>query len=326
MTVRAAIIGCGLIGTKRARALTGAGAEVVAVHDVDAGRAKALAESIGPAVLVADSAGAACAHGVDIAVVATTHRALAPSAIEAIEAGSHVLLEKPGACDVDELRGVAALAVRDGRQVRMGYNHRFHPSFLEAHRVIASGDFGRVMNIRARYGHGGRLGYEQEWRADRALSGGGELLDQGVHLIDLTRSLVGDVSLAFSELATSFWATQVEDNAFLALRAESGAFAWLHASWTEWKNLFSFEIALERAKLEIEGLGGSYGTERLTVHEMLPELGPPVTRAWEWPRPDESWAREVDDVLGALDGQPTVGASIDDGIAALAIVKEAYSR
>ena len=183
------------------------------------------------------------------------------------------------------------------------------------------------MFIRARYGHGGRLGYEREWRADAAVSGGGELIDQGIHLIDLTRFLAGDVTLACSDLRTTFWPMDVEDNAFLALDCASGAFAWLHASWTEWKNLFSLEIMLERAKIEISGLGGSYGVETLTLFEMLPEMGPPIESRQSWDGADDSWARELADVAAAIAGDDAhdCGASIDDAVAALRVVDAAYA-
>jgi predicted dehydrogenase len=133
-------------------------------------------------------------------------------------------------------------------------------------------------------------------------------------------------ALAFAELRTDFWAMDVEDNAYLALRPACGGLAWLHASWTEWKNLFSFEIALERAKIEIRGLGGSYGTESLRRYEMTPEMGPPVTRGWEYPQRDESWERELLDCVAELEGTPGIGARIDDGVAALSIVEEAYAQ
>jgi predicted dehydrogenase len=197
---------------------------------------------------------------------------------------------------------------------------------MKAGELIRDRQMGDIMHLRARYGHGGRVGYEKEWRADAALSGGGEMLDQGIHLIDLTRYFAGDVSLAFAELRKDFWSMEVEDNAFFALHSEGGAFAWLHASWTEWKNLFSLEIAMTQAKIEITGLGGSYGIERLVLHRMLPEMGPPMTVAWEWPRGDDSWRLEVEDVLAQIAGEPHTGSTIDDGIAALAIVEEAYRR
>ena len=171
---------------------------------------------------------------------------------------------------------------------------------------MASGRYGPLMFVRARYGHGGRLGYEQEWRADRpTVSGGGELVDQGSHLIDLVRACFGDVDLAFAEMRTMFWKMDVEDNAFLALRPRSGGFAWLHASWTEWKNLFSFEVMLERAKLEVNGLGGSYGPEQLTLYEMAPEMGPPPRDDVGVPvqptgRGSSSWPTS----LAAIEGRP----------------------
>ena len=167
-------------------------------------------------------------------------------AIEALDAGCHVLVEKPGARDRDELGRVADAARRAGRVARVGYNHRFHPAALAARELVVGEGFGPLLSIRARYGHGGRLGYESEWRADPA-RGGGELLDQASHLVDLVRFIAGDVTLAFAELRTDFWDMAVEDNAFLALRPARGGFAWLHASWTEWKNLFAVEIALRDA-------------------------------------------------------------------------------
>src|SRR5258707_11123526 len=115
----------------------------------------------------------------------------------------------------------------------------------------------------------------------------------------------------------------VEDNAYLALRPKVGGFAWLHASWTEWKNLFSLEVAFRDAKLEINGLGGSYGTERLTLYQMLPEMGPPETTTWEWPQPDRSWERETADVLAGLNRGSSIGADLEDCIAAFTIVEEA---
>lgn len=320
------VIGCGAVGRKRAAALP-EGCRLVAVADPERERAESLAREVAPGALVATTAEeAAAAEGARLAIVATPHSALVPSSLAAIEAGCDVLVEKPGADRLAGLLDLRAAATAAGRTVRVGFNHRFHPSVRMAASLIADGDYGDLMHIRGRYGHGGRPGYDSEWRADRSVSGGGELLDQGVHLVDLVRHVAGDVDLAFAECRTDFWKMEVEDNAFLALRPRSGGFAWLHASWTEWKNLFSLEIALMGAKLEIAGLGGSYGTERLTLYEMLPEMGPPATRAWEWPQADRSWERELDDVLAALGGRPSVGSTLDDAIEALRIVEEAYAR
>ena len=322
----AAIIGCGVIGARRARALAILGVPVLAVFDVDSDRAAALAASLPATIVPANTAEAALAvEGVEVAVVSTAHNALASLTVLALDAGCDVIVEKPGAAGLDALTDVDTAAHRNQRVVRVGYNHRFHPAVAKARSLVASGEYGSVMHIRGRYGHGGRPGYEKEWRAQRESSGGGELLDQGVHLIDLVRVFSGDVSLAFAELRTSYWHTDVEDNAFVALRAADGAFAWLHASWTEWKNRFAFEVMLERAEVEIVGLGGSYGTERCTLHAMLPELGPPETTIWEWPRADESWDLDTADALAAFAGQTAIGASLDDALAVMRVVDEAYA-
>ena len=319
-----AILGCGLIAAKRVAAIR-APLAVHSVFDVDESRAIALARSVSPEVRVASSPDDALSGDITLAIVATYHRDLVPLASMAVNAGCHVLVEKPAGRNASEARALRASAQSCERTVRVGFNHRFHPAIIRARELIASGQYGELISVRSRYGHGGRPGYENEWRTDRELAGGGELLDQGVHLLDLVRHLTGEVGLAFAELRTDFWNCEVEDNAYLGLRPANGGFAWLHVSWTEWKNLFSFEIALERAKIEITGLGGSYGAERLTLYEMLPEMGPPQTTSWEWPFPDRSWEREMEDVLLGLAGGPIAGATIDDAIAVLEIVDAAYA-
>jgi len=326
VTRGAAVVGCGLIGRKRAEALERRKVPVTAVYDIDRSAAERLAGSLDHGVVVAASVEDAVAGpDVGLVVVATVHAALVPVALTAVRAGHPVLVEKPGASTLAAIEELAAAAEAVGAVVRVGFNHRFHPAVVRARELIATGRYGRLLHVRGRYGHGGRIGYETEWRAERAVSGGGELLDQGVHLIDLTRHLVGDVDLAFAELRTDFWDMDVEDNAFLALRARAGGFVWLHASWTEWKNLFSLEVAMTRAKVEVTGLGGSYGTERLALYEMRAGLGPPDTTIWEWPRSDESWEAEVDDVLADLAGEPSIGAGLHDAAEALRIVDEVYS-
>lgn len=324
--VSVAVIGCGGVGRKRVESLP-AGCRVVALADEEVARAEALAGLLPYPVRIGRSGSDALGGGdVQLAIVATVPAALGPVARDALAAGADVLVEKPGGCCLAEVLETEAAAQQGGQCVRVGFNHRFHPAILRARELITTRAWGDLISVRARYGHGGRLGYEQEWRADRAVSGGGELLDQGVHLIDLTRFLVGDVDLAFAELRTDFWEMAVEDNAYLALRPRAGGFAWLHASWTEWKNLFSFEVAFRGAKLEVTGLGGSYGTERLALYEMLPEMGPPATSIWEWPQRDRSWEWETADLLTARAGGPNLGATLADCAAALSIVEQAYAR
>ena len=263
---------------------------------------------------------------VDIVVVATTNNALAPITLAAVQAGKHVLVEKPAARTQAELAPVMEAARHANVRVRVGFNHRYHPALLQARAIFETGVLGELMFVRGRYGHGGRLGYDQEWRADPALSGGGELLDQGVHLTDLARWFLGDFSQVTGYAHTYFWQMPVDDNAFLLLRTADEKVAFLHVSCTEWKNLFSFEVYGRDAKLHIEGLGGSYGVERLAWYKMLPEMGPPDTTIWEYPRGDASWQVEFQEFLEDIRLGRAPAADLNAAYAALGIVDQIYRK
>jgi predicted dehydrogenase len=320
--LRFAIIGCGLIGKKRAAALPGI--ELAYACDLDPARAGALAQTVPGCRALTDYKVALADPKLDAVIVSTLNGALAPIALAAAEAGKHVLLEKPGALCAAQLAKVAAAAKKTGVRVRLGYNHRYHPSLQKARELIDSGVLGPLMFMRGRYGHGGRNGYDREWRANPQLSGGGELIDQGVHLIDLAGWFFGDFPNVEGHAATYFWDMKVDDNAFLSLRTASGQTAWLHVSCTEWKNLFSLEIYGRDAKLALDGLGGSYGPEKLVYYKMLPQMGPPETTVWEYPAGDGSWRLEtqafIDDIR--LGREPSPG--LREGIATLQIVEAIY--
>jgi predicted dehydrogenase len=307
--LRVAIVGCGLIGGKRAAALDGDA--LVACCDPDAEAARALAAEHG-GVAVADI-DAVLAHEPDVVVVAVPHDRLAGLAVRALEGGSHVLVEKPagiGTADVDRISAAAATA---NRRVKVGFNHRFHPALERLLAQARSGRFGDVMFARARYGHGGRLGYDREWRMDRATSGGGELIDQGMHLLDLFHALFGPLPLASALLRTQYWDAGVEDNAVVVL-GETGSrtapWATFHVTWTEWKNLFSLEVTCRTGKLTVDGLAGSYGPQTLRIFTMKPELGPPDTEEIAFDAGDVSWQREWRHLRAALlagDDRPLAG-------------------
>jgi predicted dehydrogenase len=298
--------------------------QVVCCCDSVRERAEQLALETGAGLVLTDWQDVASRDDIDVLLVATTHEWLAPITAAAADGGKHVFVEKPGARKPSELDPVLEAARRRGVKVRVGFNHRYHRAFRKARELFNSGVLGEPMFIRGRYGHGGRPGYSQEWRARPESSGGGELIDQGSHLVDLARWYLGDFTRVRGKLATYFWNMPVEDNAFLLLETAGGQTAFLHASWTEWKNLFSFEIAGRTGKLEISGLGGSYGVERLTLHRMLPEMGPPETTCWEYPMADDSWKVEFGEFIADifLDRQPVPG--IEDARAVLRILEAVY--
>jgi predicted dehydrogenase len=319
-----AIVGCGLIGAKRAQAVGDCRVRICC--DTKLERAEKLATRFPRAEACGDWRAAATHDEVDIVIVATTHDQLAAVAEAAAAAGKHVLIEKPGARRAAELEPALREAHRTGVAIRVGFNHRYHRALQEARRIFLSGALGEMMFVRGRYGHGGRVGYEREWRADPQASGGGELLDQGVHLIDLARWFLGDFERVQGHIGTYFWNMPVEDNAFLILTTGTGKAAFLHATWTEWKNLFSLEIYGRQGKLEISGLGGSYGVERLAYYRMSPEMGPPETTIWEYPMADNSWDTEFAEFLEDIRLRRDPVPGIRDAQAALRVIEKMYQE
>jgi predicted dehydrogenase len=323
--LRVAIVGCGLIGDKRAAALRPLD-EVVGATDPVSERAQALVDKHG---------GRACASidellalEPDVVVVATTHDQLTPMGERALATGAHVLVEKPAGLGTAHIERLTRAARAAGRVVKVGFNHRFHPAIAQLAAEVHSGRHGELMHLRARYGHGGRIGYDREWRAQPALSGGGELIDQGMHLLDLTRWLAGPLPLHCALLRTHFWHTEVEDNAALILGSRderSAPWAMLHVTWTEWKNTFSLEVYCRTAKLQVDGLVRSYGSQKLRIYRMRPELGPPDLEERTFPDDDVSWAAEWDNLARAIAlGEPVLG-SLEDAHYAWATVQDAYA-
>lgn len=327
--LRVAIAGCGLIGRKRAAALALGDDVLAGCFDPVRDSAEALAGEFGGEVCA--DLDALLALQPDVVVVAAPHDRLAGVAVRALEGGAHVLVEKPAGIGVADVDRIAAAAEAAGRRVKVGFNHRFHPAIRRAAEEALSGRFGDVMFARARYGHGGRLGYEQEWRMRRELSGGGELIDQGMHLLDIFHWVLGPLPLHSALLRTQFWAAEVEDNAVVTLgEGADTAAPWgtFHVTWTEWKNLFSLEIYCRTGKLAVEGLARSYGPQRLRVYTMKPELGPPDLEEVAYPAEDVSWVEEWRHFRAALlagDGRELLG-DLTAARYAWSVVEEAYRR
>jgi predicted dehydrogenase len=320
-----AIIGCGLIGKKRLAGLP-AGSKLAVACDTNLPRAEELVKLAQTGRAVSNFKIAVADPQVDAVIVATINSALAEVSGAAIRAGKYVIVEKPGGISVKQLDELIALEKKHDVCVRVGFNHRYHPAFIKAREIFASGVMGELMFIRARYGHGGRIGYDQEWRADPKLSGGGELIDQGIHLIDLAGWFLGEFKKVDGHATTYFWKMPVDDNAFLSLQTAKGQTAWLHVSCTEWKNLFSFEIYGRHTKLHIEGLGGSYGVEKLFHYQMKPEMGIPDAKVYEFPGADESWKIEMTKFEEDIRLKQKPDAGLAEARAALQIVETIYEK
>lgn len=321
------LIGCGVVGIKRAQSI---GEHILAIAvDVDISKAENVARTYGnhftrfstnPLHAILD-------HSIDMIIISTTNDYLARLTLDAVIHGKHVLVEKPAGLNAKELIPIIKEAEKNNVFVKVGFNHRFHPALMRAKELVNSGQLGELMFIRGRYGHGGRLGYEKEWRSDPKKSGGGELIDQGVHLIDLSRWFLGDLKVESSFTNTYFWDMPVEDNAFLMLKNNKDKVAWLHVSCTEWKNMFSFEIYGKKGKLAIDGLGGSYGSEKLTYYYMKPSMGIPDKTEWKFTSTaDYSWKLELDYFIECIDNHIKPEGDISDAKKALDIVTNVYNN
>jgi predicted dehydrogenase len=323
--LRVAVIGAGLIGQRRAaEAARHAESRCVVVADVDATRASTVAAGVG-AASSADWKAVVARDDVDVVTVATPNKYLTEIALAALAAGKHVLIEKPMGRNLAEAERLSRTAESAGRTLKIGFNHRYHRAIAEAHRRFAAGAIGTLINVRCRYGHGGRPGYENEWRGSRELAGGGELTDQGVHVADLLHWFAGIPDTAYGVTQTAVWPLgDLEDNGFGVFRYTSGAVAIFHTSWTQWKNLFSLEVFGTTGGLVVEGLGRSYGVETLTAYRRKPGGGVPDSEVLRFEGEDESWRLEWEDFLGAVrHGRPMLGTP-GDGVAAMRMLDALY--
>jgi predicted dehydrogenase len=262
---------------------------------------------------------------IDAVIVCTPTFLHLPMCIRAFKNNKHVLCEKPLGRNPDEARSIIECAGSSNRILGAGFNHRFHPAVYRAHEMVNQGFIGPVNFIRSRYGHTGREGYEKEWRGNPDMAGGGQLMDQGVHIIDLFRWFLGDFKEATGFIDTYHWDIKpLEDNAFALLRTSKGQIASLHVSWTQWKNLFSFEVFGQEGYLIAEGLGGSYGVEKLITGKRPLSNEPFKQEIIEFTSSDNSWNLEWQDFTGAIkDGRQPL-ANGNDGLQAIKIAYALY--
>jgi len=321
--IKVGIVGLGLIGNKRAAAIreTRLG-ELVAGSDTNTDTAQAFARQH-RCQQIDDWHDLVKSSDIDVVIIAVPNAYLATIALEAFRNGKHVLCEKPFGTTVAEARKMHRAAQKAGVVVKVGFNHRFHAALLKAHKIFSRGGIGDVLFMRARYGHGGREGMEKEWRFDARISGGGELLDQGVHVIDLAGWFAGRFTRAYGRVETKFWNTTVDDNAFGILRNEKVTFEF-HVSTTNWKNIFSFEVFGSNGYLQIDGKRGSYGEERLIHGRRRKHFGVPIVKEYAFPAGDASWKNEWTNFIRAIYGTASVCGGTPDGIYANAVVEALY--
>ena len=229
------LIGSGCIGQLRAQALAKvAGTKLVAVTDIGRQRAAQVATSA-KARVCKDVAELLSADQVEAVIVSTPPQFHEEVALAALAAGKHVLCEKPLSNSLDACRRMLKAAHESGKTLATGFNHRYFPAVRFLTRTLADGVIGKLDHVRAFAGHEGLSQFRAPWEYDKAVIGGGALMDVGIHLIDLTAYILGDVSEVFGIVSNRVWNLPGEDNGFALLRSQNGTVATLHATWTEWK-------------------------------------------------------------------------------------------
>lgn len=322
--MRVAIIGAGLQGGRRAQALQEfSDVEPAVVTASRLSQAQQLARRMN------------CAAGVgwkefvqrpdiDAVVVCTPPDLHAPITLEAIRHGKHVLCEKPLARTVQEAEAMVQAAREHGVVLKCGFNHRHHPAIQQAKEHFDRGLFGRPLFLRSVYGICGRPDYEREWRANPRVVSGGQLMEQGIHVVDLFRWFLGELAEVTGFIETCYWPIQpLEDNAFVIFRSREGVPASVHSSLTQWKNRFCFELYGDKGYAVVEGLGGGYGVERLVLGKKTFNR-PFQDEMTEFRGPDVSWREEWKEFVAAIRENREPLGSAQDGLEALRLVFAAY--
>ncbi|MDO8610551.1 MAG: Gfo/Idh/MocA family oxidoreductase [bacterium] len=299
------IVGAGKIGSIRASVIKKLSPRSkIFIFDTNFKKAEALAKEAGGIALKSLREGLSN-NSIDIVIVSVINKFSKNISVLALKNKKHVLCEKPMGINFKEANDIQTAAKLYKRKFKCGFNHRYHGAIQEAFKLCKKNQIGKILYIRGVYGHGGRKGYEKEWRAKKSLSGGGELLDQGCHLIDLCHWFFGfeKVKNIYGIAKPLFWKMKVDDNAFVVFETESGKVAHLHATWTQWKNLFKFEIYGTKGALEINGLGKSYGIETLKIYKRHKLGKPPEIIEQEFKGNDNSWEHEWMDFILAIESK-----------------------
>lgn len=328
--LRLALIGAGGMGRRWAWAITQVPAlSCRVVVDTDINRAEEVSRKFSDCAVSSDWKKVLRRPDIDAVVIVTPNKWLAPISRYALEHGKHVLCEKPGARNAQEMESVIRAAKKAKRCYVVGFNYRFFQGPALAKKLFERGAIGRLMFIRAVHGFGGRKGYEKEWRFNKAISGGGVLIDQGVHLIDLIQWFLGDVKKVVGLAVRHFWPSAVEDNAYGILQNKKGQVAMLHISWTQWDPIFSFEVYGEKGYIKVEGLGRKYGgSEKVIIGLRNPQLKKlPKERIIVCnPDADQALVRELKEFSSVILHRRQPQPGIQDAYEVLNIAEKVYRQ
>jgi predicted dehydrogenase len=325
--MRVAVVGCGKIGEKRAQSL-GNDDHLTFCVDKNIDKAQILAKKY-VSGLSSDYKEVCSSNFVDVVIASTTNNMLFPVAMEAIRNNKHVLIEKPAGMNSGEIQQMIEASKKYNVTVMVGYNHREHPALLKAKKVINEGEIGAIMYIVARYCHGGAFNENSgSWRLDPRLSSGGELIEKSCHLIDLSRWFFDmrkdELFAKVGGVIKTYYRNSLEDNTFLNLETNLGQIAFLHGSCTDWRNTFEFSIYGTEGKIDINGLGGSYGIENLTFSQMRKDSIKPLVLKQEFLDDDNSWSEEWKKFKHCIEFESLPESNLYTALETMRVVERVY--
>jgi predicted dehydrogenase len=270
---------------------------------------------------------------VDAVFICTPNYQIPELTIRCLDRGKHVFCEKPPGRTLTDIEEMFNAEKRNaGSKLMFGFNHRYHPGISRAKSIVDSRRLGEIISIRGLYGKSGGNNFHKSWRNNYKISGGGILLDQGIHMLDLFNYFLGDFKYVNSFLSNSHWGFDVEDNAIVILKNDNSQLAMLHSSATFWKHMFQLNIILEQGYLKLEGLlskTGSYGRETLVIgrrqfEDKSESTGNPFEEIIYFDK-DLSWDIEVNKFISyILNDEPVLESNSRDAYNAMELVHRCY--
>lgn len=270
---------------------------------------------------------------IDAVLICSPNSLIKKYVIKCLDYGKHVFSEKPpGINSTEVLEMMKAEKRNPGLKLMFGFNHRHHESVIRAKRLIDSGKYGKLLWMRGRYGKSVSPDFKEDWRSKRKLAGGGILLDQGIHMLDLFLMMCGDFDEVKAIVSNIYWMSDIEDNVFAIFRNRQGQVASLHSTMTQWRHLFSVEMFLEKGYITINGLltsSRSYGEEAMTVAINRTE---PPSATWTEEEDtiykiDTSWRTEFDIFINSIINDEEVPvANTRDALKLMRLVDKIYSQ
>ena len=267
----------------------------------------------------------------DVLFVCVPTYVAAEITIAGLEKGLHVFCEKPPACTLEEMKRIVDVEKKyPDLKLKYGFNHRYHDSVIEAKDIIDSGRYGELMSLRGVYGKSRMIPLLGGWRSKKAYAGGGILLDQGIHMMDMIRYFSGEYEEVKSFITNDFWKHDVEDNAYIIMRNKEGQVAMMHSTATQWQHIFRLELVLKGALLELSGIvtnSKSYGEEKLKV---VPRVegsykGSHRESVYLYME-DHSWGREVNEFANIIiENKPVLNGNSLDALKVMELIERVYA-